>query len=259
MAGMHKRGLGRRGKSQREEIFFYRRSDLPNPPSDNLILASVPRQEFERLRPYLEFVPLRSGTVLWETNTPIESVYFPTSGMVSLTVVLKDGATPEVGMVGREAFLGTPVVLGARSAPIRAIVQIEGHAFRTESNLLRQMLPQTPRLEERLHGYANAYAMLAAQLAACNSRHQVLERLSRWLAMSHDRVRSDLLPITQEFVAQMLGCRRSSITTAVSSLQKAGVIRPAHGGIRILDRRELERIACECYGVMRRLYDVRIG
>jgi CRP-like cAMP-binding protein len=173
--------------------------------------------------------------------------------MVSFVVVMRNGATAEVGITGREGFVGTAAVLGTHHVPVRAIVQSETSGFRIKSELLAQVLPQTPRLERMLRRYANAQAMAVAQAAACNCLHQLPERLARWLAMSCDRIGSDLLPLTQEFLAQMLGCRRSSVTAAVGQLQRAGVIRPGHGQIRILDRRRLERRACECYQVMKAL------
>lgn len=160
-----------------------------------------------------------------------------------------------MGMIGREGFVGTPVVLGVRSTPTRAVVQIEGDAFRIDSDLLGRILPESPRLEQMLRRYAQAYAMQVAQAAACNCLYHVPERLSRWLAMSCDRAGSDLLPITQEFLAQMLGFRRSSVTAAVGSLQNAGVIRCGRGHVRLVKRGELERRACECYAVMRRVSD----
>jgi CRP-like cAMP-binding protein len=173
---------------------------------------------------------------------------------------MRDGASVEVGMIGREGVVGIPVVLGLSSAPVRALVQIEGNAFRMKSALLQRILPESPRLEQMLRRCAYGQAMQAAQAAACNGVHKVRERLSRWLAMSRDRTGLNLIPLTQEFLAQMLGCRRSSVTTAVASLHHAGVIRPEHGQVRIIDRKELEGSACECYGIMRKLSDaVRIA
>jgi CRP-like cAMP-binding protein len=218
-----------------------------------MILAALPPAERDQLRQYLEFIPLNLGDVLWEPNQPIESIYFPTSGMVSFVAEMRNGATAEVGITGREGFVGTPLVLGARDAPVRAIVQSAGNGFRIETELLRQILPRTPQLEQMLRRYAYAQAMQVAQAAACNCLHQVPERLARWLAMSYDRTGSDLLPLTQEFLAQMLGCRRSSVTAAVGRLQRAGLIRAGHGQVRILDRKQLERRACECYPIMKRL------
>ncbi len=220
-----------------------------------MILKALPPEERSYLGSYLESVPLRSGDVLWEPNQPILSVYFPDRGMVSFLAVMHNGATPEIGMTGREGFIGTPVVLGARDSPLRAMVQIDGGAFRIESDVLRRALPQVAQLEQMLRRYAHAHAMQMAQAAACNCLHQVPERLARWLAMTNHLTGCELLPLTQEFLAQMLGCRRSSVTAAIGSLQRAGVIGGGRGQIRILNQAELESRACECYEVMRRLSD----
>ncbi len=249
-----RRGSRRQGKSAGRQVPLYN-STSPHD-LENLILAALPREERSQLQPYLEFVPLKSGDVLWEPNQRIESVYFPTSGMVSFVAVMRNGETTEVGMTGREGFVGIAIALGAHNAPLRAIVPSNGSAFRIESELFRQILPQTPRLGQTLRRYAHAQAMQVALGAACNCLHQVPERLARWLAMSCDRIGSDRLPLTQEFLAQMLGCRRSSVTSAVGRLRKAGAVRPGHGGLRILDRKQLEKRACECYGVMRKLSDL---
>jgi CRP-like cAMP-binding protein len=211
----------------------------------------MPPEEYSHLRRYLEFTTLKFGDVLWEPNQPIESVYFPNSGVVSFVAVMRNGATVEIGMTGREGFVGIPVVLGAREIPVRAIVQIEGNGLIIESDLLRRILPRTPQLEQMLRRYAHFHTMQVVQAAACNCLHQVPERLARWLAMSYERTESELLPLTQEFLAQMLGCRRSSVTAALSSLQSAGAIRCGRGHVRVLNRRKLERNACECYGAMR--------
>ncbi len=198
----------------------------------------------------------KPGEVFWEPNQPITSVYFPTSGMISLVAVMRNGATAEVGLTGREGFVGIPIILGALRASVRAIAQTKGSGFRMQSELFRQMLPQTPQLEQRLRHYAHAQAMQVDQGAACNCLHQVPARLARWLSMSCDRTGSEVLPLTQEFLAEMLGCRRSSVTLAISQLQKAGVIRSEHGRVLILDREQLESRACECYGVMRKLSEL---
>jgi len=255
MAGTYeRRGSRSRNKSAGREFRFHVRINLHDP--ENMILAALPPKEHTYLRQHLELVPLKSGDVLWEPNQPIESVYFPTSGMVSFLAVMSNGATAEVGITGREGFVGTAVILDARDTPVRAAVQRDGAGFRIESKLLCRLLPQTPHLERLLRRYAHAHAMQVAQGAACNCLHQVPERLARWLTMSYDRSESDLLPFTQDFLAQMLGCRRSSVTSALGCLQRAGVIHRGHGQVRILDRNQLERRACECYRIMRRLSDL---
>jgi CRP-like cAMP-binding protein len=249
------RSRGRPKFTERKQL--YQPTSLHDP--ENMILAALPREQYSYLRKYLEFVPLRSGVVLWEPNQAIESIYFPNRGIVCFVAVMSNGAMVGVAMTGREGFVGTPVALCARDTSVRAIVQIDGDGFRVGSDLLRQILPRTPQLDQLLRRYAHAYAMQVAQTAACNCLHQIPERLARWLAMSYDRTESEFLPVTQECLAQMLGCRRSSVGVAIGSLRSAGVICCGRGHIRVLNRKDLERKACECYEVMRRLsHPVRI-
>lgn len=224
-------------------------------PAGNAILAKLPPEESRRLRPLLQRVLLKSGDIIYEPQVPIGFVYFPNCGMVSMVAAMSDGATVEVGMTGAEGFVGTAVLLGEETAPVRAIVQIPGDALRIESASLRRVLSSTPRFEQMLRRYAHAHWIQVAQAAACNRLHQVRQRLCRWLLMSRDRAESDLLPLTHEFLAQMLGCRRSSVTAAAGALESAGAIRYRRGQIRIIDRRALEKAACECYGVIRRSSD----
>jgi CRP-like cAMP-binding protein len=252
------RGSRRHDKTWGKKPYVY---DPTNPQnSENMILAALPQKERDHLLQYLRFVLVKPGEVFWQLNQPITSVYFPTSGMVSFVAVMRNGATAEIGVTGREGFVGTPIILGAGRSSFRAIAQTEGSGFRIGSELFRQILPETPQLEVMLRRYAHAEAMQVAQGAACNCLHQVPERLARWLSMSCDRTGSSVLPFTQEFIAEMLGCRRSSVTSAIGQLQKAGMILSERGRVRILDRRQLESRACECYGVMRRLCDLnRVG
>ena len=229
------------------------RSGSVNRRIGNRILAAAPAEECKRLLPYFVRVRLHSGESLCVPNRPMRFVYFPNSGMISMVAMMRDGATVEVGTVGQEGFVSTSVLLGIPSIPIRAVVQIEGDALAVEPTLLRKLLPQTPRLEAMLRYYANAYWNQVVQVAACNRLHRVRERLARWLLMSRDRTDSDWLPVTQEFLAQMLGCRRSSVAAALGPLEKNGVVRCGRGHVRIVDRTELEKAACECYDVMREL------
>lgn len=228
-----------------------RRFASRHPSIGNEILASLPAEELRRLRPLLHHIPLRGGETLCEPNRGIDWVYFPNSGMVSMVAMMREGSSVEVGLTGREGFVGIPVLLGVPATPIRALVQLPGNALRIEAGALRQVLAATPRLEERLRRFACAQSVQVAQAAACNRLHPVNERLCRWLLMSRDRSDSDLLPLTQEFLAQMLGCRRSSVTAATGRLESSGMIGCRRGLVRILNRKKLEAAACECYGVMR--------
>jgi len=218
----------------------------------NLILLGLPSREFEMVLPKLELVRLKTHHVLHEPGDTLKSAYFCNTGLVSILSVFPDGKSVEVGLVGKEGFIGLPLVAGFRTAPTRAIAQIEGASFRIDAEALKGILQQCPKLERRLQQFAQIMAMQTTQIAACNRLHEVNERLGRWLLMSADRIGSNSVPLTQEFLAQMLGTRRSSVTVASGMLQKAGLITHSRGGVEIVDRRRLEEAACECYGIMQR-------
>lgn len=218
----------------------------------NEILLGMPRQEREMLFSKLEFVRLKTHHVLHEPGDTLKSAYFCNTGLISILSVFPDGKSVEVGLVGKEGFVGLPLVAGFRTAPTRAITQIEATAFRVNSETLMVILRQCPALERRLQQFSQVLAMQVTQIAACNRLHEVNERLGRWLLMSADRIGSNSVPLTQELLAQMLGTRRSSVTVAAGMLGKAGLIRHSRGDVQIIDRPKLEEAACECYGIMKR-------
>jgi CRP-like cAMP-binding protein len=195
---------------------------------------------------------LKVHQVLHEPGDTLKSAYFCNTGMVSILNVFPDGKSVEVGLVGKEGFVGLPLVAGFRTAPSRAISQIDGTAFRVDAGALVAFLQQCPKLEQGLQQFSQISAFQTAQIAACNRLHEVDERLARWLLMSADRVGSNQLPLTQEFLAQMLGTRRSSVTVAAGILQKAGIIAHSRGEVKIVDRKKLEDATCECYAIMQR-------
>lgn len=217
----------------------------------NKILLALPAKEKENLLPKLEFMRLNIRHVLHEPGDSLRSVYFPNSGLVSILSVFPDGKCVEVGLVGKEGFVGHPLVAGFRTANTRAIVQIAGSAFRVDADALMGMLRQSPVLERRLQECSQILAMEVTQVAACNRLHEVNERLARWLLMCADRIDSTSVPLTQEFLAHMLGTRRSSVTVAAGILEVAGLITNSRGKIDIVDRSKLEKAACECYQIMR--------
>jgi CRP-like cAMP-binding protein len=216
----------------------------------NEILLGLPPRERELLIPKLELMRLKTHHVLHEPGDTLKSAYFPNSGLVSILSVFPDGKSVEVGLVGREGFIGSPLVVGFRTSPTRAIAQIAGSVFRVDAETLIGVLRQCPKLELQLQQFAQIMAMQVTQIAACNRLHEVNERLARWLLMSADRVGSNSLPLTHELLGQMLGTRRSSVTVANGMLQKAGLIVHTRGDVRIIDRRKLEEAACDCYGIM---------
>lgn len=214
----------------------------------NLILANLPSKDYDRLLPDLEPVRLPSGEKLYKSGDAIEHVYFPGDGLVSLVTHMNDGTTVEVGLIGRDGMVGIPVLLGDDIAFEEAIVQIAGDAMRMRSEDFKDGLKSNhnPLLTELLL-YTRSLMKQVARTAACNRIHTVEERLSRWLLMCHDRMESDELPLTQEFISNMLGTRRASVGTAATGLQTEGLIRYSRGHISILDRSGLEETACECY------------
>jgi CRP-like cAMP-binding protein len=229
------------------------------PPADgdgnhihNEILLSLSGQDRESLLPKLELVRLKTHLVLHEPGDTLKSAYFCNTGLVSVLSVFEDGKSVEVGLIGKEGFVGLPLVAGFRTAATRAIAQIDGSAFRMDGKALMAVLVECPKLERKLQRFSQIMAMQVTQIAACNRLHEVDERLARWLLMSADRIGSNSLPLTQEFLAQMLGTRRSSVTVAAGMLQKAGLIAHTRGDVKIIDRPLLEEAACECYGIMRR-------
>jgi CRP-like cAMP-binding protein len=227
------------------------------PPADgdgngiaNKILLSLSRKECDQVLAKLELVRLKLHQILHEAGETIKSGYFMNTGLASILAVQPDGKTVEVGLVGREGFVGLPLLVGYRSSPTRVVVQGDGTAYRCDAETLKQLIRQCPDLERELHRFAHQLGMQTTQIAACNRLHDVEERLARWILMSQDRMLSDRLPLTQEFLANMLGTRRSSVTVAAGVLQKAGLISYTRGSVTILSRPKLEDAACDCYGVV---------
>ena len=216
----------------------------------NQILLSLPPKEREMLFPKLELMRLKTHHVLHEPGDTLKSAYFCNTGLVSILSVFTDGKSVEVGLVGKEGFVGLPLVAGFRTAPTRAVAQIEATAFRVDGEALMVILRECPNLERKLQQFSQIMAMQVTQIAACNRLHEVDERLARWLLMSADRIGSNSVPLTQEFLAQMLGTRRASVTVAAGILERAGLITHSRGDVKIINRRKLEEAACECYGIM---------
>lgn len=213
----------------------------------NMILAGLPHKERARILANSELVSLPARTILNEMAGAIEFGYFLNSGVVSIIRVMTDGKSVEVGLTGREGFVGLPLVVGYTTSPTRAIVQIEASAFKIRAHDLIKALGNCPRLEESLQRYSQELSVQAIQIAACNRLHEVDERLARWLLMSQDRVGKSSFPLTQEFISHMLGTRRASVTVAAGILQKAGLINYSRGMVSIENRAGLEEAACECY------------
>jgi CRP-like cAMP-binding protein len=218
----------------------------------NGLLAALPASVQAELFPKFTAVTLPLRQVLCSPETPIEFVYFPESGMVSLVAALDDGVMAEVGIVGREGMVGTPLLSGVECPFTEAFVQIPGSALRMGAGAFRQELDGNPTLRALLFRYNEYLTAQISQTSACNGRHGLEQRLARWLLMANDRIGGDEMPLTQEFLAMMLGVHRPSITVTAGILQRAGLIRYANGTITIADRASLEAASCECYEAVRR-------
>jgi CRP-like cAMP-binding protein len=207
--------------------------------------------EYRRLRPHFEHVRVRFNDVLYEPGDNIDYVYFPESGVISLVTLLGGGGMIETGLVGSEGMAGVGACLGPSLATHRAVCQIGGTSTRIKTSILMKERRRCGSLNELLLSYASVMIMMVSQNAACNRAHAVDARLSRWLLMSQDRAGSNEIPLTQKFLALMLGVHRPSVNLASRALQKAGLIRFTRGKITIVDRPGLERMTCECYGRIR--------
>jgi CRP-like cAMP-binding protein len=227
------------------------------PPIRNLLLAALPVEEYARLLPQLESVPLPFMGILYEGGETIRHVYFPDDGLISLLIVMDDETVREIGVVGDEGVLGAAVALGAKTTPTRALVQLPGSAMRMKAGALRDELERGGSLPNVLRRYSHALFAQVAQSAACVSSHAVDKRLARWLLMTHDHARGDGFEMKHEFLATMLGVTRSVVTRAAGLLQKEQIIRYTRGRVTVLDRRRLEATACECYGVVKAEYAPR--
>ena len=234
------------------------RTNTEGKPVGNLILLSASDSDYSSLRPHLEYVSLPNHLVLHEGSEKLEFAYFPNGGLISLVVVMKDGKTAEAGILGNEGFTGIPAAVGLSRSPMRAVVQITGDGFRVEVAALQYTLESTPHLQLLLSRYAVVQGMQVAQTAACNRLHDIKQRLARWLLMTQDRVDLESLPITHDFLATMLGTDRPSVSLAAGILQKKKAIEYTRGAVKIVNRKKLERSACECYGVIRQ-YDGELG
>jgi CRP-like cAMP-binding protein len=221
----------------------------------NKILLAMPDSEYELARADLRYVDLPHHLSLHEPAQKIEFVYFPNRGMVSQVVVTKDGRTVEVGVVGNEGYVGAGLAAGLSRSSVREVIQIAGDGFRMRGNALECILRSAPQLQVILNRHTGLQGMQVAQTAACNRLHDIQQRLPRWLLMTQDRVGSGVLPITHDFIATMMGTDRSTVSLAAAVLQKQGIIDYIRGAVKIVNRRKLDKSACECYGVIRQFED----
>jgi cAMP-binding proteins - catabolite gene activator and regulatory subunit of cAMP-dependent protein kinases len=231
------------------------RSAEPRGPVGNRILLSLPAEDRARILPSLQPVTFALGDVVYESGGPLENIYFPADSVVSLLYTMDDGSTAEMGLAGNDGVVGVALFLGGDTTPNRAVVQIAGGAFKMKARILREEFARGGHLQHVLLRYTQALITQISQTAVCNRLHSVEKRLCRWLLLCHDRVASDELQMTQEFISNMLGGRRESVTVAAGRLQDAGLIHYSRGHIRILDRKGLEAASCECYAIVKEEFE----
>jgi CRP-like cAMP-binding protein len=230
---------------------------MPTPPDprQNHLLAALPRDEYARLFPHLEWVPMPLGQVLYEPGIQMRHVYFPTTSIVSRLCVMEDGASAEIAVVGNEGIVGVSLFMGGETTPSRAVVQSAGHAYRLKGQLLKDQFYRAGPMQRLLLRYTQALLTQMAQTAVCNRHHSVDQQVCRWLLLRLDRLPSSELIMTQELIANMLGVRREGVTEAAGHLQKARLIEYHRGHITVLDRPGLEARSCECYAVVKKEFD----
>jgi CRP-like cAMP-binding protein len=220
----------------------------------NRLLSLLPKKKSRDWIEALERIPLAPRQRLYDVGEPIDYVYFPIGGVVSL--VVDPGEKPvEVATVGNEGFIGTPLFLGAKESPTRAFAQVAGEALRTTASRFQARLKADSTLHRIMERYLQALINQISQTVACNQVHSVEQRMCRWLLITHDRVNEDEFALTQDFLAQMLGVRRSTVSVIAALLQRQGLIAYHHGRIRIVDRRRLETASCNCYRIVKKEYE----
>ncbi len=220
-------------------------------PSDNDLLAGLPKATQARIFPLLKKVNVDLGTVIYEAGQTVTQVYFPTDCIISLLYVMLDGDSAEISVVGREGMVGIAVFMGGASTPSRAVVQSAGTAYRLSARDLTHEFRNDSDVRMQMLRYTQCLITQMAQTAVCNRHHTIDQQLCRWLLLSLDRLHGNHLTMTQELIANMLGVRREGVTEAAGKLQKQGVIEYRRGRITVLDRAALEKLTCECYGVVK--------
>jgi CRP-like cAMP-binding protein len=217
----------------------------------NLILAGLPAAELAALWPSLEHVDLAARRILHDVDVAIEHVYFPETGVMSVVAPMRNGRAVETATIGHEGMVGVAVFLGAHQMTAQAFCQVPGSAYRMRAEDFRKHVARGGELPRLLNRYTQALLMQIAQASACNRMHSIRHRCARWLLLTHDRMNADSFPLTQQFLSQMLGVQRTTVTEAARALEERGCISYRHGTITVRDRGRLEAEACECYAIIR--------
>jgi CRP-like cAMP-binding protein len=225
----------------------------------NRLLRSLDSAVYEKMAPHLELVRFPLGRIVYEPGQTLDRVYFPNHGVLSMLTVLENGDLVEIATVGNEGMADLSVFLGLKVSSSRLLCQVPGDTLRMKTDVFLDLVEQNPSLRTVLGSYMVSMFVLVSQSAACNRLHPVEERCARWILMTHDRVDSDTFPLTQDFLASMLGVRRPSVSVAAGILQKAGLVTYSRGRMTVLDRLGLEAAACECYAIVRNQFDSMPG
>jgi CRP-like cAMP-binding protein len=225
----------------------------------NRLLDLCDRSEVEQILPHLDEVTLEFRRPLYEPGQPIDWVYFPRSGVISLVVMTPEGAAAEVGTIGNEGMLGIPTLLGQTQTPMAAYVQVPGSGLRMRASLMADHLRHNNTVRAVLLSYVHVFFNQVAQAAGCNVLHSLDQRCCRWLLMTHDRVQGRTFLLTQEFLGMMLGVQRTSVTMAMLKLKQRDLIDYNRGTVTVHNRRELEKCSCGCYRIMKREFDRLLG
>ncbi len=216
----------------------------------NHFLATLSPADFEQLRPFLRIVELKRHAIIHEANKPVDAVYFVESGVISRVARTQADGAVEVAVVGRFGLVGLSVILGTMIALHRTVVQIPGLALRISASDLQAIMTKNPAIRDHLLRYVQLLMSQKAQVALCNAKHDIDKRLARWLLLAHDRVAGNLLPVTHDLLATMLGVRRAGVTEALATLEADGVISKTRGALKIVSREALKAHACECYKII---------
>ena len=227
----------------------------PHAPKQNHLLDALPAEDYARLLPDLELIPMPLGWSVYESGGHLGYVYFPTTSIVSLLYVMESGSSAEIAITGNEGLIGISLFMGGESTPSRAVVQSEGNGYRLKASVLKREFALGGHLQHLALRYTQALITQMAQTAVCNRHHSVDQQLCRWLLLSLDRLSGNELKMTQELIANMLGVRREGVTEAAGNLQAAGLIHYSRGKIIVVDRPGLEQRVCECYAVVKKEFE----
>ena len=235
-----------------------RKQEFPHP-AVNRVLGALPKADYERIMAQTERVVLETRQLAYDVNKPIKFVYFPLTGVFSLITFMKDGEGVEVATIGNEGMVGLPLFLGVDRTSGKALTQVPGDSLRMTAAAFKKEISRHGPLTQTLQLYTQALMVQISQGMACNGKHSLRQRCARWLLMTQDRVGSETFPLSQEFLALMLGVRRTGVSKVATELKEAGLIQYSRGVIQILKRKELEDASCECYLVIKKEFDRLLG